>query len=575
MKNTMRFSSSISVAVSSPRLRPLPLLFVTVVISLLLFSIASSTFADSATWKTNPGSGDWNTASNWMPPTIPNGPADTATFVTSNTTNVFVSVTQVSAIVFNSGASPFTITMGFLTVSGVGITNNSGITQSFVTAVDGSGNRGFTRFVSSATAGSGTIFTNTSNTVPNSEYGGTTAFFNTSTAGNSTFINEGGAVAGVLGGLIVFDEGSTAGNGMFVNNGGSVNGAGGSLILFRGRSSAGDAIITNNGGAVSGAGGSNISFFGGSSAGDAIITNNGGTVSGADGSFTGFNQRATAGNATLIANGGLGGGGLSEIGFFGSSKGGKARLEVFGNGELSIEPHNPPGVTIGSIEGNGAVLLGANNLTVGSNNLNTKFSGVISGDSGGSLTKIGSGKLVLKHRNTYSGGTTVKRGKLIVNNTGGSGTGSGPVQVDGGWLGGKGIIAGAVTVGAGTGSGAVLAPGYVHGVGSPGALTIQSALTFSVDATYNVEVNSSLVTTDEVIANGVTINSGAQFSFADIGSGTLTPGTVFTVIDNSAATPIAGTFSNLPDGSMFTVNGNTYQVNYEGGDGNDLTLTVV
>jgi len=90
-----------------------------------------------------------------------------------------------------------------------------------------------------------------------------------------------------------------------------------------------------------------------------------------------------------------------------------------------------------------------------------------------------------------------------------------------------------------------------------------------------VEVNSSLVTTDEVIANGVTINSGAQFSFADIGSGTLTPGTVFTVIDNSAATPIAGTFSNLPDGSMFTVNGNTYQVNYEGGDGNDLTLTVV
>jgi autotransporter-associated beta strand protein len=548
MKNITRLSSSILLAVPSPRPRLGLPLFVTVAMWLLLLSIASSSFANSATWKTNPGSGDWHTASNWMPPTIPNGPADTATFVTSNTTNVFVSAnTQVSAIVFNSGASPFTITMGFLTVSGLGITNNSGITQSFVTAVDGSGNRGFTRFVSSATAGSGTIFTNTSNTVPNSEYGGTTAFFNTSTAGNSTFINEGGAVAGVLGGLIGFNEGSTAGNGMFVNNGGSVNGAGGSYILFRGRSSAGDAIITNNGGAVSGA----------------------------EGSFTRFDPRTTAANATLIANGGLGGGGLSEIAFFGNSKGGKARVEVFGNGELSIEPHNPPGVTIGSIEGNGAVLLGANNLTVGSNNLNTKFSGVISGDSGGSLTKIGSGKLVLKHRNTYSGGTTVKRGKLIVNNTGGSGTGSGPVQVDGGWLGGKGIIAGAVTVGAGTGSGAVLAPGYVHGVGSPGALTIQSALTFSVDATYNVEVNSSLVTTDEVIANGVTINSGAQFSFADIGSGTLTPGTVFTVIDNSAATPIAGTFSNLPDGSMFTVNGNTYQVNYEGGDGNDLTLTVV
>src|SRR5207249_3400205 len=168
---------------------------------------------------------------------------------------------------------------------------------------------------------------------------------------------------------------------------------------------------------------------------------------------------------------------------------------------------------------------------------------------GGSLTKVGTGKLVLRLRNTYTGGTIIKRGILMVNNLGGgSGTGSGPVEVNGGRLGGKGIIAGAVTVGTGSGQGATLSPGYVHGVGSPGALTIQSALTFSVDATYTVDVNSSNATADEVVANGVTINSGAQFSFADLGSGTLTPGTVFTVINNTAATPIAGTFINLPDG---------------------------
>jgi hypothetical protein len=47
------------------------------------------------------------------------------------------------------------------------------------------------------------------------------------------------------------------------------------------------------------------------------------------------------------------------------------------------------------------------------------------------------------------------------------------------------------------------------------------------------------------------------------------------VINNTAATPIAGTFSNLADGSTFTVGSNNYQVNYEGGTGNDLTLTVV
>jgi hypothetical protein len=101
---------------------------------------------------------------------------------------------------------------------------------------------------------------------------------------------------------------------------------------------------------------------------------------------------------------------------------------------------------------------------------------------------------------------------------------------------------------------------------------IRSALTLNLDATYKFELNSSTATADEVIANGVTIN-GTQFSFTDLGSGTLTPGTVFTAIDDTAASLIAGTFSNLPDQSMFTYSGNTFKVNYEGGDGNDLTLT--
>jgi hypothetical protein len=49
---------------------------------------------------------------------------------------------------------------------------------------------------------------------------------------------------------------------------------------------------------------------------------------------------------------------------------------------------------------------------------------------------------------------------------------------------------------------------------------------------------------------------------------------VFTVIDNTSANPIGGNFSNLPDASIFISNGNNFLVNYEGGDGNDLTLTV-
>jgi hypothetical protein len=50
---------------------------------------------------------------------------------------------------------------------------------------------------------------------------------------------------------------------------------------------------------------------------------------------------------------------------------------------------------------------------------------------------------------------------------------------------------------------------------------------------------------------------------------------VLTAISNTASTPISGTFANLPDGAILTVNGNNFQASYEGGDGNDLTLTVV
>src|SRR5439155_21696434 len=177
--------------------------------------------------------------------------------------------------------------------------------------------------------------------------------------------------------------------------------------------------------------------------------------------------------------------------------------------------------------------------------------GGATGGTGGSLTKIGNGQLVLRHRNTYTGGTTIKHGKLVVNNKGGSGTGSGAVQVDAGTLGGTGMIDGAVTVGTGSSSGAILLPGNNA---TPGTLTINSTLTFNSLSTYKCVLKRTTAKADKVVAVGVTINGVALFGFTDVGSGTLPPGTVFTVIDNTSANPIAGTFSNLPDNSTFTSN---------------------
>jgi autotransporter-associated beta strand protein len=63
---------------------------------------------------------------------------------------------------------------------------------------------------------------------------------------------------------------------------------------------------------------------------------------------------------------------------------------------------------------------------------------VIVGSTGcfGSLSKIGNRKLMLTNANLYDGGTTISRGKLVVNNQAGSGTGSGAVHVNSGTLGG-------------------------------------------------------------------------------------------------------------------------------------------
>lgn len=111
------------------------------------------------------------------------------------------------------------------------------------------------------------------------------------------------------------------------------------------------------------------------------------------------------------------------------------------------------------------------------------FSGVISGS--GRIRRgiqLGSaaGITILTGNNQYTGGTTINAGTLLVNNTAGSGTGSGDVVVnDGGTLGGSGTIAGAVS-----GSGAI-SPGA-----SAGTLSLGNGLNLSGGGTYLWQLSS-------------------------------------------------------------------------------------
>jgi len=132
----------------------------------LVVLVGSDALAGSATWNLNPTSGDWNTATNWTPATVPNGPDDVATFGVSNTTTISLAIdNEVNALTFGAGASPYTFTIGTaaetnLNITGAGITNDSGTTQTFIAQRNLSGAVGSITFSGNASAGAGTTFIN-------------------------------------------------------------------------------------------------------------------------------------------------------------------------------------------------------------------------------------------------------------------------------------------------------------------------------------------------------------------------------------------------------------------------------
>ena len=81
--------------------------------------------AQDATWLPNPASGNFNTAANWNPATVPTG---TAFFGTSNTTALtFSAPTTVGGWTFNAGASAYTFNNNqSLNFNGAGIVINGG-----------------------------------------------------------------------------------------------------------------------------------------------------------------------------------------------------------------------------------------------------------------------------------------------------------------------------------------------------------------------------------------------------------------------------------------------------------------
>jgi autotransporter-associated beta strand protein len=453
-----------------------------------------------------------------------------------------------------------------ITNEGASTSNGSDLSGAFTQLgfyPDDAPNAGKASFVNDGSSASGTLF------------GGFTIVGSSTNAESTTFINNPGTFSGAAAGhtlVQVFPPGGHLGTSTFIANPTTVPGAEGGWAEMDIGTCQGTSFIAN-GASLANCQAGQIYFYGAeynTGNGVAIFTGNGGDGSGSEGGLIDLFALPRSDQTIVIANPGTNGGLGGQILIEHNPVLDLGQFQLFGNGTLDLT--NATGViVIGSFFGSGIVLLDGHTLSVGNNNLSTTFSGLIQEEGG--LTKAGTGTFTLTGANTYTGSTRVSAGALIANNRSGSATGTGNVRVNTGTLGGKGIIAGSVTIGTGTGSGAFLAPSIASN--QPATLILKKPLTFKADGTYTYKLNTNNARADQVIAKGVTIESGAQFSFQAVANKKLTNGTVFTAINNTSANPISSAFANLADGSTITAGPNTLQVSYEGGTGNDLTLTVV
>jgi fibronectin-binding autotransporter adhesin len=192
-------------------------------------------------------------------------------------------------------------------------------------------------------------------------------------------------------------------------------------------------------------------------------------------------------------------------------------------------------------------------------------SNLISG-TGGTVSQIGTGTTTLTGNNTYTGATNVNAGTLLINGNQSAATGAVTVTGSGTTLGGTGTIGGAVTVNAG----ANIAPG--NG-GNTTAILSTGALTLAPTSNFRVDLNGTTVGSqyDQLNVTGSVTLTGSNL-VVTVGFSPITVGEKFTIINNDGTDAVIGMFAQ---GSTVTgSNGDKFTINYRGGDGNDVVLTV-
>jgi autotransporter-associated beta strand protein len=246
-------------------------------------------------------------------------------------------------------------------------------------------------------------------------------------------------------------------------------------------------------------------------------------------------------------------------------KGSNMTLSVFGvdaSHTMSAIYNLSGNCSIGALSGNAHAILTVSSTSsktyfIGGKSSDTTFDGIIQDNGTRVLTiaKVGTGTLTLAGVNTYSGTTTISNGTLWVN---GTHTGGNAYNVaSNATLGGVGTIGSVVT----NLLGGTLAPG-TNSIGTLGTgnLTLNGTLKIRVGPAGASKVS---------VTGAVVLGSGSDLLVEEAGQ--LSSGSKVIVENDGTADAVTGQFKQ---GTKLSVGGNTYIVNYEGGDGNDITLTL-
>ena len=221
---------------------------------------------------------------------------------------------------------------------------------------------------------------------------------------------------------------------------------------------------------------------------------------------------------------------------------------------------------VDTLRGAGTVSFGVGSwMDIGLNNGSSEFDGSFTGTGfpgGTTVAKLGSGTFTIGGNSTYTAGAThVYNGKLVIN-------GSQPlipfIVDSGSTLGGTGTV------------GIITANGIISPGNSPGILS-SSNVNFSSSGNFRVELtgpNPGVGGYDQLNAGGTVSLANATLNVIPNFTTPVAIGQQFTILNNDLADAITGTFGGLSNGSLFSAGGYTFRINYNGGTGNDVVLTL-